>query len=46
MGFVSQMVPGKAEIGSRTGGVLEPADNAGRGHLGAEPAVGDPRDTA
>jgi len=45
MGFVIQMVPGKAEDGSRTA-VLEPADNAARGHVGAKTAVGDPRDTA
>jgi hypothetical protein len=45
MGFVIQMVPRQAEV-ALVPGVLEPADNAARGHLGAETAVGDPRDTA
>ena len=38
MGFVIQMVPGKAEGGSRTGR-LESSDNAAGGHLGAKTAV-------
>ena len=46
MGFVIQAAPGKAEGGSRTAGVLEPADNAARGRLGAKTTVADPRDTA
>ena len=45
MGFAIQMVPGKAEGGSRTG-VLETPDNAAGGHLGAETAAADLRDTA
>jgi hypothetical protein len=43
MGFAIRMVPGKAEGGSRTAGVLEASDNAARDHLGAETAVADPR---
>jgi hypothetical protein len=46
MGFGIQMVPAKAEDGSRTGRVLEPADNEGRGHLGAKTAIADLRATA
>jgi hypothetical protein len=40
MGFVIQMVSGKAEARPRTGGgVFGRADNAARGHLGAKTAI-------
>jgi hypothetical protein len=45
MGFVIQIVPGKAEPRPRTG-VLGCGDNAARDDLGAETAIEDPRDTA
>jgi hypothetical protein len=46
MGFVIQMVPGKAEVGSCTGRTRAGRQRVARGHLGAKTAVGDPRDMA
>jgi hypothetical protein len=45
MGFVIQAVAGKAEACSRTG-VLEQADNAASGRLGAKSAAGGGRGMA
>jgi hypothetical protein len=39
MGFVIQMAPGKAEARAVVPGVPGRADNAARGHLGANTAV-------
>jgi hypothetical protein len=44
MGFVIQMVPGKAEGGARTGRTRV-ARQRSRGHLGAKTAAADPRET-
>jgi len=39
MGFVIQVVPGKAEVRPGTGVVPGLADNAARGRLGAKTAI-------
>ncbi|MCU1681238.1 MAG: hypothetical protein JWQ81_1977 [Amycolatopsis sp.] len=46
MGFVIQVVAGKAERCPRTGAGLGHRDNAASGRLGADTATMDLRDTA